>query len=109
MTITTMTAVGARRRAQDRVAQVHLTEALLVGLIYYQDARDFKRFDVSFGMQEDPTLGWIGSGGPDGGTPDPGEIKIEVADDDQLLLVGQSRSGTFLHRSVRRRPADQGS
>lgn len=89
------TFVGIWQRAADRVTQTDLMSGYKASLIYYHDDYAFSGFDVAEGRLVDPALGWIGSGGPGGGAPAVGEIKIEEAESQDLLLIGRSRSGRF--------------
>jgi len=82
---------GARERAADRAAQSDIRTGLISAMSYYVQGRSYSGFDVPSAEVEEPSLEWM-SPGP----PAEGQVDIEVASGDFLLLVGKSRSGTFL-------------
>ncbi len=86
------TFVGARQRASDRSAQSDLRTGLAAGLSYMVDRGSFDGFDVVAAEAAEPSLEWVPTA-PAG--PAEGEIMIQVASGDDVLLVALSRSGTF--------------
>ncbi len=85
------TFLGARTRAQDRALQTNLRTGLVAGLVFYSDNGNFTGFDVPTASGLEPSLQWVGAGGP--ATSD--EISIQVGGGTDLLLVGMSKSGTY--------------
>jgi type IV pilus assembly protein PilA len=81
---------GARTRAEDRAAQEDLRTGLVAGLTYQAQMESFTGFDVPQAQQAESSLSWI-----PGGAPARGEISIQVATGGNLLLVTQSKSGTY--------------
>lgn len=81
---------GARQRAADRAIQEDLRSGLPTAMGYYVDGRTYTGFDVARAQTEDPSVNWT-SPGP----PPEGEVDIEIASGDELLLVGLSQSGTY--------------
>jgi type IV pilus assembly protein PilA len=84
------TYTGARQRAADRAIQADLRSGLAVALSFYTDGRTYTGFDVPTAQKEEPDVKWM-SPGP----PAHGEVDIEAAAGDELLLVGYSQSGTY--------------
>jgi len=84
------TYAGARTRAQDKAAESNLRTALAASLTYYAELGDYTGFDVNQGKLAEPSLAWM-SPGP----PAAGQIDIEVAGGQNLLLIGLSQSGTY--------------
>jgi type IV pilus assembly protein PilA len=82
--------LGARTRAHDRAMQSDLRTGLAAGLAFYAETRDWDGFDAVQADDEEPALAWV-----DGGAPAAGEISISLHDDDDLILVGLSGSGTY--------------
>jgi type IV pilus assembly protein PilA len=84
------TFLGARKRAQDRAIQTNMRSGLAAALAYYAEAQDWNGFDAVQATTEEPRIGWV-----DPGPPLSGETAIVVHVGQQLLLVGQSGSGTY--------------
>jgi type IV pilus assembly protein PilA len=84
------TFLGARERAQDRAIQTNMRSGLAAALAYYAEAQDWNGFDAVQATTEEPRIGWV-----DPGPPLSGETAIVVHAGQQLLLVGQSGSGTY--------------
>jgi type IV pilus assembly protein PilA len=84
------TYLGARQRAADRATQEDLRTGLVTAMTFFAESGTFTGFDVVEGKAAEPTLDWV-SPGP----PVDKEIDIELAAGGQLLLVAQSRSGTY--------------
>lgn len=82
--------LGARTRAQDRAVQSELRTALAAGLTYFAETADWTGFNNVEAEDAEPSLTWI-----DGTDPAIGEISIVQASGWDLLLVGESGSGTF--------------
>jgi type IV pilus assembly protein PilA len=85
------TFIGARTRAADRAAQADLRNALAAGLTYMAGKQDFNGFDVAAAYQQEHGLQWEASGT----NPVPGHVTIQVALNDDLLLVSKSSSGEY--------------
>jgi type IV pilus assembly protein PilA len=81
---------GARQRAADRAAQSDIRTGLVTAMSHYVDKRTYDGFDVPTARAAEPSLDWMAPG-----PPDETQVDIEVASGDFLLLVGQSRSGTY--------------
>ena len=81
---------GARQRAADRALQANLRTGLVSAMSHYVQGRTYTGFDVPTAKSEEQSLNWV-SPGP----PDEDQIDIQIATDDFLLLVGQSKSGSF--------------
>ena len=84
------TFLGARKRAQDRAMQTNMRSGLAAALAYYTEAQDWDGFDAVQATTEEPRIDWV-----DTGPPVSGETAIVVHAGQQLLLVGQSGSGTY--------------
>ena len=84
------TFLGARKRAQDRAIQTNMRSGLAAALAYYTEAQDWDGFDAVQATTEEPRIDWV-----DPGPPVSGETAIVVHAGQQLLLVGQSGSGTY--------------
>jgi len=84
------TFLGARKRAQDRAIQTNMRSGLAAALAYYTEAQDWDGFDAVQATTEEPRIDWV-----DTGPPVSGETAIVVHAGQQLLLVGQSGSGTY--------------
>jgi type IV pilus assembly protein PilA len=85
------TFLGARTRATDRAAQSELRNGLAAALTYQAGKQSFTGFDVTEAAQQENGLQWLAAGT----VPSPGDVTIQVAAGDLLLLVSQSDSGTF--------------
>lgn len=84
------TYAGARTRAQDKAAESNLRTAVAAALTYYAELGDYTGFDVNQGKLAEPTLTWMTPG-----PPVVGQIDIEVAGGQNLLLIDLSQSGTY--------------
>jgi len=84
------TFLGARKRAQDRAIQTNMRSGLAAALAYYTEAQDWDGFDAVQAKTEEPRIDWV-----DPGPPLDRETAIVVHAGQQLLLVGQSGSGTY--------------
>ena len=84
------TFLGARKRVQDRAIQTNMRSGLAAALAYYTEAQDWDGFDAVQATTEEPRIDWVDPGPPVGG-----ETAIIVHAGQQLLLVGQSGSGTY--------------
>jgi type IV pilus assembly protein PilA len=84
------TFLGARERAEDRAVQTDMRSGLAAALAYYTEAQEWDGFDAVQATAEEPRIGWV-----DPGPPAIGETAIVVHAGQQLLLVGQSASGTY--------------
>ena len=84
------TYAGARTRAEDKAAESDLRTAVAASLTYYAELGDYTGFDVNQGKLAEPTLIWMTPG-----PPAAGQIDLEVAGGQNLLLIGLSKSGTY--------------
>jgi type IV pilus assembly protein PilA len=84
------TFLGARTRAQDRAMTSELRSGLAGALTYFAETESWDLFDAAAAGAAEPNLSWL-----DGGDPPVGRISIEVASGWDLLLVGQSGSGSY--------------
>ena len=84
------TFLGARQRAEDRAAQADMRTGLAAALAYYAERADWTLFDDAQALREEPRLPWI-----NGGSPTAGQVSIQIHSNQDLLLVGRSKSGTF--------------
>jgi type IV pilus assembly protein PilA len=84
------TFVGARKRAEDRAIQTNMRSGLAAALAYYTEAQDWDGFDAVQATAEEPRIDWV-----DPGPPASGQTAIVVHAGQELLLVGQSGSGTY--------------
>jgi type IV pilus assembly protein PilA len=84
------TFIGARERASNRAAQSDVRTSLAAALVWYSDARTYTGFDPASASQVEPNIKWMAPG-----PPAAGQIDIEAAAGDVLLLVGKSSSGMF--------------
>ncbi|HXF37627.1 MAG TPA: type II secretion system protein [Actinomycetota bacterium] len=85
------TYLGARGRAQDRAAQSNLRTALVGALTFFSETRTYSGFGVSEAEREIPQVDWRVSGTD----PGRGEVTIQIASGDDLVLVTRSNSGTY--------------
>jgi type IV pilus assembly protein PilA len=81
---------GARERAADRAAQSNIRTGLITAMSHYVQGKTYSGFDVPTAESQEPSLDWMAPG-----PPDEEQVDIEVAAGDFLLLVSQSRSGTY--------------
>ena len=84
------TYLGARKRAQDRAMQTDMRSGLAAALAYYTEKQDWNGFDATAASGEEPRIQWV-----DGGPPANHETAIVIHTGQNLLLVGQSGSGTY--------------
>jgi type IV pilus assembly protein PilA len=84
------TFLGARKRAEDRAIQTNMRSGLAAALAYYAEAQDWDGFDAVQAATEEPRIAWV-----DPGPPVSGQTAIVVHAGQELLLVGQSGSGTY--------------
>jgi type IV pilus assembly protein PilA len=84
------TFLGARKRAEDRAIQTNMRSGLAAALAYYTEAQDWDGFDAVQATTEEPRIAWV-----DPGPPVSGQTAIVVHAGQELLLVGQSGSGTY--------------
>ena len=84
------TYAGARTRAQDKAAESNLRTAVAAALTYYAELGDYTGFDVNQAKLAEPSLNWMTPG-----PPAVGQIDIEVAAGQNLLLIDLSQSGTY--------------
>ena len=84
------TYLGARKRAQDRAMETDMRTGLAAALSYYTEAQNWNGFDATTASGEEPRIQWV-----DGGPPGNHQTAIVVHTGQNLLLVGQSGSGTF--------------
>jgi type IV pilus assembly protein PilA len=84
------TYLGARKRAQDRATQTDMRSGLAAALAYYTEAQDWNGFNAAAAKTEEPRIDWVAPGPPVNG-----ETAIVIHAGQQLLLVGQSGSGTY--------------
>ena len=90
MAIALATFLGARKRAQDRAIQTNMRTGLAAALAYYTEAQEWDGFDAVQATAEEPRIDWV-----DPGPPASGQTAIVVHAGQELLLVGQSGSGTY--------------
>ena len=84
------TYLGARQRAADRATQTDMRTGLAAALAYYSDNGDWTGFTPAQAASEEPRLPWVGAG-----APARGEVSIQVALGQELLLVGLSSSHRY--------------
>ena len=85
------TYLGARTRAQDRAAQTDLRNGYLAAATYYAGAQTFTGFDVPAAQSVESGLHWIVGGA----APPQGQIGIQVAAGNSVLLIERSATGTY--------------
>lgn len=85
------TFLGARTRSQDRAAQSDLRNGYLAASTYYATSQTFTGFDVPTAQSVENGLSWV----PSGTVPTGTQIAIEVALANSVLLIEQSKSGTY--------------
>jgi type IV pilus assembly protein PilA len=83
--------LGARSRASDRALQSNMRTGLAAAQAYYAEAANWDGFDAGQAAAEEPRIPWVD--GP--GAPVAGLVSIEWHQDQELLLVGRSDSGTY--------------
>jgi type IV pilus assembly protein PilA len=84
------TFLGAKTRAEDRAAQTDLRSSLANAVTFWAEAGSYTGFDAVSAKVAEPNMTWV-----DATVPAPGEIAIQVANGPNLLLVTQSKSGTY--------------
>ena len=84
------TFLGARTRAQDRAAQADLRNGHLAASTYYATAQKFTGFDVAAAQAVENGLNWVLTTPPTGT-----QIDIEIALNESVLLIEQSKTGTY--------------
>jgi type IV pilus assembly protein PilA len=84
------TYLGARQRAADRAMQTDMRTGLAAALAYYSESGDWTGFTPVQAASEEPRLPWVGAG-----APARGEVSIQVAVGQELLLVGLSSSHRY--------------
>jgi type IV pilus assembly protein PilA len=84
------TYLGVRKRAQDRAMETDMRSGLAAALAYYTERQDWNGFDATAALGEEPRIQWV-----DGGPPSNHQTAIVIHAGQQLLLVGQSGSGTY--------------
>jgi type IV pilus assembly protein PilA len=85
------TFLGARTRSKDRAAQSDLRNGYLAASTYYATSQTFTGFDVPTAQSVENGLSWV----PSGTVPTGTQIAIEVALANSVLLIEQSKSGTY--------------
>ena len=85
------TFLGARTRAQDRAAQSEVRSAYVAAATYYAASQSYTGFDVTEAQKAEPSVVWIAGGA----APALGEVSIEVAAGNSVLLIDLSKSGTY--------------
>jgi type IV pilus assembly protein PilA len=85
------TYLGARTRAENRAAQTDLRSGYVAASTYYAANSSYTGFDVAAALQAEPGLTWIAGGA----APPIGQISIEVAMSDSLLLITQAKNGMY--------------
>jgi type IV pilus assembly protein PilA len=85
------TFLGARERAANRAAEEDVRTGLVAALTFYADTGVYTNFDVAAATLAEPTLQWVTPG-----PPAVGQIDIEVASGQQLLLIGKSKTGMYV-------------
>jgi type IV pilus assembly protein PilA len=81
---------GARSRAADRATEADLRTALAAAKTYEAALSTYAGFDSTQARAAEPTLDWI-----DATPPNRGQIDIQDAVADQLLLIGKSMTDTY--------------
>ncbi len=83
------TFLGARKRAQDRALQTDMRTGLAAALAYYTEQYQWDGFNAATALAEEPHIDWVE------GPPATHQTGIVVHGGQELLLVGQSGSGTY--------------
>ena len=84
------TFLGARQRAQNRGAESNLRNGLVAAKTFYTDNSSYTGFTVAVAGGIEPSPQWVLAA-----SPAVGEVDIESAAANQVLLVAQSASGNF--------------
>lgn len=85
------TYLGARTRAQNRAAQSELRSAYVAASTYYAANQSYTGFNVAEAQLAESAVTWVA--GP--AAPALGEVTIEFALGDSLLLIDLAESGTY--------------
>ncbi len=85
------TYIGARTRAQNRAAQTELRSAYVAASTYYAANETYTGFDVAAALQAEGAVSWVAGGA----APVVGQVAIEVASGNTVLLIDLARSGTY--------------
>jgi type IV pilus assembly protein PilA len=85
------TYLGARTRAQNRAAQTELRSAYVAASTYYAANQTYTGFDVTQAQLAESAVSWVAGGA----APVVGEVTIEVASGNSVLLIDLARSGTY--------------
>jgi type IV pilus assembly protein PilA len=85
------TFLGARTRAQDRAAQTEIRNGYLAASTYYATSSTFTGFDVAAAQAVENGLNWVAGGV----APAQGEIAIETAVGNSVLLIDLSKTGKY--------------
>ena len=83
--------LGSRTRAQDRAAQANIRTGYVAANTFYASTTTYTGFDVTEAQNAEPSIAWVASGTP----PTDQEVTLETAAGSTLLLVTQSKSGTY--------------
>ncbi|HEX6331918.1 MAG TPA: prepilin-type N-terminal cleavage/methylation domain-containing protein [Actinomycetota bacterium] len=84
------TFLGARTRSQDRATQANLRTGLAAALTNWAEFGNYDGFDQAAAQAAEPAMDWQPAGDPAAG-----QIAIQVAAGQDLLLVSRSRGGTY--------------
>ena len=84
------TFLGARQRAQNRGAESNLRNGLVAAKTFYTDNSTYGGLTVAVAGGIEPSLQWVL-----GASPAVGQVDIESAAGNAVLLVAQSASGNF--------------
>ncbi len=85
------TYLGARTRAQNRAAQSEVRSAYVAAATFYAANQTYTGFDTTAAAQAEPAVAWIAGGA----APALGQVSIEVALGNSVLLIDKSKSGTY--------------
>ena len=84
------TFLGARERAQNRGAESNLRNGLVAAKTFYTDNSTYTGLTVAVAGGIEPSLQWVLTA-----SPAVGQVDIESAAGNSVLLVAQSASGNF--------------
>jgi type IV pilus assembly protein PilA len=85
------TFLGARTRAQNRAAQSEVRSAYVAASTFYAANQTYTGFDVTAAQAAEPAVAWVAGGAP----PALGEVAIEVAAGQSVLLIDLAKTGTY--------------
>jgi len=85
------TFLGARTRAQNRAAQSEVRSAYVAAATFFAANQTYTGFDTTAAAQAEPSVTWVAGGAP----PALGEVSIEVAAGNSILLIDLAKSGTY--------------